>query len=72
MAAAEQQLDSWMSSMQQELAGIRIEFSQQRIFGVFIINNAKQVRAHPQVLQGHSQAPISCVKLTAMRVQAAP
>ena len=43
VAAAEQQLDSLMTSLQKELADIYIEFSQQRIFGVFLITNAKEV-----------------------------
>ncbi|KAF5834336.1 dynein heavy chain, N-terminal region 2-domain-containing protein, partial [Dunaliella salina] len=51
VAAAEQQLDSMMSSLQNELASVCIEFSQQRIFGVFIITNAKEVLAQISSLE---------------------
>ena len=43
VAAAEQQLNDLMVSLQQELSGACIKFSQHRIFGVFLITNARQV-----------------------------
>jgi hypothetical protein len=43
VAAAEQQLNDLMVSLQQALSGACIKFSQHRIFGVFLITNARQV-----------------------------
>jgi len=42
-AAAEQQLDLMMASLQRQLSNACIKFSQQRVFGAFVIVNAPEV-----------------------------